>query len=246
MIGQDVLIDRVHWLAALLFGILLVLLILMFSWSLRAITPIDPAVRFSTVKDTAPAVYSLRPDPIPILKASLADTQADGKRLADEFTALAEDLGRKLEQCSSMPLPALPADRWSKKDLSVLQGCWYLGREAPTVRGEIGNPDREDCTSKVGRICFDAGGHGQREQTTNCPHAGTFFCSAPVVARFEADGSFSTTQPDIACQAGPPTNWYSRTLSCHRVDDSHASCRDSGRPELGLPAQDQEFRRTLK
>lgn len=238
-------VDRIHWLATLLFGILLVLFTLIVSWLLRTTAPIVYQMNLTTVESASSPVSPSRPGLTPALEA-LAAAQADGKRLMDELFALTENLGRALEACALQSIPALPADRWSKKDLSLLQGCWYLGREAPSVRGEAGNPGREDCTSKAGRICFDAGGHGRREQTTSCPRAGAFFCSAPVVARFEADGSFSTMQPDVACQGGSPTNWRSRTLSCRRVDDRHASCRDSGRPELGLPAQDQEFRRTAE
>ena len=43
--------------------------------------------------------------------------------------------------------------------------------------------------------------------------------------------------------ASEPLAWLGRTLSCQRVDDAHADCRDSGRPDQGFPAQDQEFRR---
>ena len=139
------------------------------------------------------------------------------------------------------PPAALPIDRWANKDLGVLQGCWNLGREASAVVAS--RAGREDCTTKVGRICFDANGHGQREQTISCPRAGTMFCRAPVTGRFEADGTFRTTQRDVSCQGGSRSAWLGRTLSCQRVDDAHASCRDSGRPELGFPAQDQEFRR---
>jgi len=138
---------------------------------------------------------------------------------------------------SSAPLPM---DRWANKDLGVLQGCWNLGREAPTVVNARG---REECTTKVGRICFDANGHGQREQTVSCPRAGTMFCRAPVTGSFQADGTFRTTQNDVTCQGGSGAAWLGRTLSCRRIDDAHADCRDSGRPDQGFPAQDQEFRR---
>jgi hypothetical protein len=177
------------------------------------------------------------PDPLPALKTSLADVQTEGKRLMDERIALGSDLKHKVERCK-------PADRWSSKDLSLLQGCWHLVREAPAVRGEIGDPYREDCVIKMGRICFDSTGHGRREQTLSCPRAGTVSCSAPVVAQFADDGAFNTRQPDVICQGGSSSiRWNSRALSCRRVDNDRATCRDSGRPELGIPAQDQEFRR---
>lgn len=141
---------------------------------------------------------------------------------------------------SSAPGAALPVDRWANKDLSVLQGCWDLGQEAPTVVSARG---REECTTKVGRICFGANGQGQREQTVSCPRAGTMVCRAPVTGSFQPDGTFRTTQNDVTCQGGSGAAWLGRTLSCRRIDDAHASCRDSGRPSEGFPAQDQEFRR---
>src|SRR5476649_1072863 len=145
------------------------------------------------------------------------------------------------------PAPAaqpLPVDRWANKDLTVLQGCWNLGRDAPTVVATSSFTRRqEDCTAKAGRICFDANGHGEREQTISCPSSGTMSCRAPVTGQFGADGTFGTTQPDVTCTGASTARLVGRTLSCRRVDDAHASCRDSGRPDLGFPAQDQEFRR---
>jgi len=138
----------------------------------------------------------------------------------------------------------LPADRWANKDLGVLQGCWNLGRDAPTVLNTSGFTGRkEDCTAKAGRICFDANGHGEREQTVSCPTAGTMSCRAPVTGQFSADGTFRTTQPDVTCTGASNARWVGRTLSCRRVDDAQAACLDSGRPDLGFPAQNQEFRR---
>ena len=142
------------------------------------------------------------------------------------------------------PPTPLPADRWAAKDLGVLQGCWNLGREAPTVVASSGGSGRqEDCVTKVGRICFDANGRGEREQTISCPRAGTMSCRAPVTGQFAADGTFRTTQPDVVCKGGSEARWMGRTLTCQRVDGANASCRDGGRPDMGFPAQDQEFRR---
>ncbi len=142
------------------------------------------------------------------------------------------------------PPPPLPVDRWANKDLSVLQGCWNLGRDAPTVLNTSGFTGRkEDCTAKAGRICFDANGHGEREQTVSCPTSGTMSCRAPVTGQFGADGTFRTTQPDVTCTGASNARWVGRSLSCRRVDDAQAACLDSGRPDLGFPAQNQEFRR---
>ena len=122
----------------------------------------------------------------------------------------------------------------------MLQGCWNLGHDAPTV---MGGGRRENCTAKAGRICFDANGHGEREQTISCPTSGTMSCRAPVTGQFSADGTFRTTQPDVACTGASTARWVGRTLSCQSVDDAQAACIDSGRPDLGFPAQSQDFHR---
>jgi len=234
------------WLAALLFGILLVLLTLILAWGLRVVTPGGASIQISTFEASAPVVR--RPlDTTQFLHSSFAELRSDRDRLTEQLAALGRELEHRSQQCqpvASAPLPpALPADRWRDKDLGILEGCWQLGKDAPSVRGDLGNPFRETCTSKVGRICFDQNGIGEREQTISCPRAGTIFCRAPITAQFGSEGSFRTTQPDVICQGGASTKWHSRTLTCRRVSDDHAVCLDSGRPELGLPAQEQEFRR---
>jgi hypothetical protein len=268
-------------LAALLFGLLFILAILIASWFMRTASSLV-ALNVTTGESGAAApLPDAAPDPGPLLRASLADLRTDETRLSAERAALSDDLQRKAGQCKpvvappppplppppkpqpapkpqvaappvpvpspapeSTPASPLPVDRWANKDLGVLQGCWSLGHDAPTVVGAAGfSQRREDCTAKAGRICFDANGHGVREQTISCPHSGTMSCRAPVTGRFGADGTFSTTQPDVTCTGASTVRWVGRTLSCRRVDNGEAACRDGGRPELGFPAQDQAFRR---
>jgi len=234
------------WLAALLFGALLILSIFISAWLLRAMTPGVASMHFRTVEAALPRDQPSG-DPTNLLRSSSEALRADRDSLISQLSALKRDLERVSQQCQPVATPtqppALPADRWRNKDLGILEGCWQLGKDAPSVRGDQGNPFRETCTSKVGRICFDQNGIGEREQTISCPRAGTIFCRAPITAQFGPEGSFRTTQPDVICQEGASTKWHSRTLTCRRVSDDHAVCLDSGRPELGLPAQDQEFRR---
>lgn len=134
---------------------------------------------------------------------------------------------RRPQQTAELKPPPgpLPADRWAKKDLGMLNGCWQLGRDSTGVRGDPGTPSREDnCAVKAGRMCFDADGRGQRSQETLCPVAGPILCSAPVTAHFASDGTFRTTQPATQCQGGAPTTWLGYTLTCRRVDGDHAIC----------------------
>lgn len=130
------------------------------------------------------------------------------------------------------PPPPLPSDRWDKKDLTMLKGCWLLGRESKLTRGG------EECVVKTGRICFGEDGTGQRELTDVCPSLTyTIDCSAPITATFGSDGRLHTTQPRSTCKPdGTVWNSGPNALSCQRVSDTMAMCRDG----LGF---EHEFRR---
>src|SRR5580698_3703640 len=87
-------------LAGFLFGLLFILTLLVASWGLRTV----PAAT-STTLSTAEVTASPRqpppapPDPSPLLRASLADLQADQARLSAQRTALSDELRRAVNQC---------------------------------------------------------------------------------------------------------------------------------------------------
>src|SRR5579864_2005248 len=222
-----------HWLGALLFGVLLVLLVLIASWLLRACAPVDAAMNVAALQSPAPPAPEPPPDPTPALKASLQDTAADGRTLAAERDRLEAALNGKVAACRPIeppkpveaakpppppPAPApLPADRWANKDLGLLQGCWRLGRDTESTLTKGIGGRAELCTVKAGRICFGANGTGQRETTSLCPTAGTVRCSAPITATFGNDGTLGTRQPVVKCNP-PSTVWNGpvNALSCRR------------------------------
>jgi hypothetical protein len=242
---------RPDWLAALLFGVLLLLALLIVSWFLRACAPVDPSLSFATIETPAPPAPPPPPDPRPALKASLDDAEAEQKRLQDALAAVQADLKNKVALCKPAeppkppppPPPAvakappppppvakepapLPADRWAQRDLGMLQGCWRLGRDTQGTMG-VGGGRTEMCAVKAGRLCFSADGRGERQTSANCPGTGTIRCAAPIAARFGNDNTLGTTQPAVRCNpavtswTGPPNN-----LTCRRVNDSLALCRD--------------------
>ncbi len=143
---------------------------------------------------------------------------------------------------SPPPKPAdLPVERWAKKDLSLLEGCWTLGHTVQTVRGGLDSPQREvNCTKLAGHICFGHDGTGQTDTRTSCPIHGTFSCRAPITATFGDGGTLNTTQPRVGCSDGQ-TYWLPYTMVCRRLSDDLATCRTSSFP--GYPARDLEFRR---
>jgi hypothetical protein len=96
------------WLSALLFGLLLLLLLLMTSWLLRACSPVDPTLNVATMETPPPPAPEAPPDPTPVLKASLDDAQADENKLKVELAALEASLKDKVEQCKPVEPPKPP------------------------------------------------------------------------------------------------------------------------------------------
>jgi hypothetical protein len=97
-----------RWLGALLFGLLLLLILLIASWLLRACAPVDPSMNVATHETPAPPAPPAPPDPTPVLKASLNDAQTDEKKLRTELAALEDDLRHKVEQCKPIAPPKPP------------------------------------------------------------------------------------------------------------------------------------------
>jgi hypothetical protein len=96
------------WLSALLFGLMLLLLLLITSWLLRACAPVDPTLNVATLETPAPPAPEAPPDPTPLLKASLDSEQADEGKLKAELAALQTDIKDKVAQCKPPEPPKPP------------------------------------------------------------------------------------------------------------------------------------------
>src|SRR5215218_9861940 len=96
------------WLSALLFGLLLLLLLLITSWLLRACAPVDPSLNIATVETPAPPAPEPPPDPTPLLKASLDSEAADQNKLKAELAALEAELKDKVAMCKPIEPPKPP------------------------------------------------------------------------------------------------------------------------------------------
>ncbi len=225
-------------------GVLLVLALLIASWFLRTCAPVGSVGEIVTLEAEPLPPPPAPPDPTPALKASLDEAADDGRKLAAEFVALEADIRRRLAQCKPVeppkpppapspvaqapppPPPApLPADRWAKKDLTMLQGCWRLGRD---TRGSLDISGRsEACDVRAGRICFGTNGSGERQTTAICPSTGSIACTAPITARFGNDSTLATSQPAVPCNP-PKAHWNGppNSMSCRRVSETLALCRD--------------------
>jgi hypothetical protein len=228
--------DLVRWWAALLFGLMLVLLLMIAAWLLRAVVPVPPTVTLSATETPAAGRAEWMVDPLPALRTSLDHVRADERKLQAELAARQNDLRKQTEQCKPAQ-PSLPAERWSKGDLATLKGCWVLGRDVPMTHS-FADGRRERVTIKAGRICFDDHGGGLHEQVTIGPTA-KWDCKAPMTAKFWSNGTLVTNQPDVICEGEPPVRWAATQLTCQRVNDELALCQavdKSGRTQV-------EFRR---
>ncbi len=168
--------------------------------------------------------------------ATLAAEVERGRALDDTARQLELQLVQARIACIAATPPPLPKDRWLGKDLSILAGCWSLGRDTQTlVLNDTGKEER--CTVKTGTICFSADGTGTREQATECGGKRFSVCKAGIKARFTEAGALETEQPDVKCEPATIT-WHSNPnrLTCKRVDDGTALCRDGDNFE-------HEFRR---
>ena len=228
--------DLGRWRAALLFGLMLILLLLIAAWLLRAVVPVAPALTLSVMETPAAGRAAQMADPMPTLRTSLDDARANERKLKAELAARQDDLRKQTEQCKPAE-PPLPAERWSKGDLATLKGCWVLGRDVPMTHS-FADGRRERVTIKAGRICFDDHGGGLHEQVTIGPTA-KWDCKAPMTAKFWSNGTLVTNQPDVICEGEPPVRWAATQLTCQRVNDEMALCQavdKSGRTQV-------EFRR---
>ncbi len=104
-------LDWSRWLSALLFGLLLLLLLLIASWLLRACAPVDPSLNVATQETPAPPAPEPPPDPTPLLKVSLDEAQAEEQRLKAELASLEGDLKDKVAQCTPVEVPKPPPPR---------------------------------------------------------------------------------------------------------------------------------------
>src|SRR5882757_2258979 len=228
--------DLGRWRAALLFGLMLILLLLIAAWLLRAVVPVAPALTLSVMETPAAGRAAQMADPMPTLRTSLDDARANERKLKAELAARQDDLRKQMAQCKPAQ-PSLPAERWSKGDLATLRGCWVLGRDVPMTHS-FADGRRERVTIKAGRICFDDHGGGLHEQVTIGPTA-KWDCKAPMTAKFWDNGTLVASQPDVICEGEPPVLWAATQLTCQRVNDEMALCQavdKSGRTQV-------EFRR---
>ena len=238
------------WLFWLLASLLAILILMLASWLLRQCMPVEPDTRVTVVpgaQSTAPPPLPPAPDPMIDLRRDIDVAHDQEARLRATLAALRDDLAARLAQCRPVEPPKppapeveppkpppLPVDRWKERDLSILDGCWVLGRDTPATMTQDNGPPLRG-VQRAGRLCFDRAGRGTYEAVAEFPGRSRLQCKAAITAGFQPDETVRIQKPQVTCTDGK-SRWNADTLNCRRVDDNVALCRDTRGGEL-------EFRR---
>ncbi len=234
------------WLFWLLAALLAIVILMLASWLLRQCMPVEPDTRVTVLPGTPTTVPPPPPvhDPLPDLRRDIDAGRDQEAKLRATLAALRDELAARLARCRPAeppppppPPPALPVDRWKERDLSILDGCWLLGRDTPATMTQDNGPSLRG-VQRAGRLCFDRGGHGTYDAVAEFPGRAQLQCKAPVTAAFQPDETVRIQKPQVTCTDGK-SRWNADTLNCRRVDDNVAICRDSRGGEL-------EFRREAR
>ena len=170
-------------------------------------------------------------------EAMLAQANEES-RTAELRTLLAtvtEEVGRRQLQCPIPVLPSpsahqrtpappaappavppradLPQERWDRRDVSLLDGCWNL-----TTGISVGPNPASMVPIRMWRMCFDGQGAGQ--QTVVLENGAT--CEGPLAASFGGGDRLHVTQPR-AC-TGSRLSIGRSDMQCRRVSDAEATC----------------------
>ena len=167
-------------------------------------------------------------------EAMLAQANEEG-RTAELRTLLAtvtEEVGRRQLQCPIPVLPApparpqtpipaptpppradLPQERWDRRDMTMLEGCWTL-----TTNLRVGTNPANMIPIRSWRMCFDGQGAGQQTAVLESGAS----CEGPLEASFDREDQLHVTQPR-AC-SGPQLSIGRSDLRCRRSSDTEANC----------------------
>lgn len=224
------------WLAGLMASMAAIVIVLLAAWMLRQFVPVAPDLRITELPAPPPVPIPVVHDPTPALRGALEALRTEQGHLRATLASLREELSSKLRQCKP---PDLPEDRWKKRDLAVLEGCWVLGREVGAAKRRHGMPDVHGVTTAA-KLCFSRDGRGTYEVSNRFPDSGEERCSGPVTASFESDSVVRIKYGDLPCRltnGASAGNWLADTQTCRRLDDSQAQCTS------GLTRARSEFRR---
>jgi len=145
-----------------------------------------------------------------------------GQELRTLLATLTEEVGRRQLLCPiavlpppapAPPLADLPQDRWARRDVSMLEGCWslYTGLH-------VGHGLADQVKVRSWRMCFDGRGTGQQTEALEDGRD----CHGPLGATFAQDDLLLVTQP--APCIGAALHMARSEMLCRRLSDAEAAC----------------------
>jgi hypothetical protein len=124
------------------------------------------------------------------------------------------------------PAPAkpvdLPQDAWSKHDLSVLKGCWVLGKPVEAALYSNFGIQTESGITQAARLCFDETGNGHETELSDFP-SGRLTCQARITATFSSKDELIFQRPRGVCRPRA-VFWMRARATCTRQNDEVAEC----------------------
>lgn len=176
-----------------------------------------------------PAACAIPPEQLAALDDQLREG-ARGDELRTQLAALTEDLGRRQLTCPIpvLPQPAappappaapppradLPQDRWDRRDIALMEGCWALTTTLSVTNQGTGRVARV----RAWRMCFD--GRGRGNQVIELEDGRR--CEGRLAAEFDAADALRVTEP-ATCN-GPTLELTRSERLCRRVSDTEATC----------------------
>lgn len=112
------------------------------------------------------------------------------------------------------PRTDLPAERWNRGDLALLEGCWNLASDYRTRDVRTGRVN----TVRAWRVCFDRAGQGRQTLTFD----NGAVCEGPARGSFEGRNLLIDDVSDLQCD--DQSYIYRRISRCERANDSRAEC----------------------
>jgi hypothetical protein len=123
-------------------------------------------------------------------------------------------------ETAAVPTPAedLPADKWERGEVSLLEGCWELETDY-----RIRWPGMGRVTNVTNwTMCFDAQGQGNQTLLLSDGRR----CGSAISGGFTAQGRLRLQDAgNVPC--GPDSFIHERRIDCERVDAARAQCTTS-------------------
>ena len=246
----------IPWVRGLAAALPLLLLVLGGAWLLRGLRPVDPALTIATREGPpAPPAPPAGPDPLPVLKTSLATEASRGRVLQVELDLVEAELKKRIADCKPPeppkeppkppqvaaapappppvaapkppppPPPPAPKPRPGDDRLRLPSPTNNMSFLQGCWRTDPFRHERGQQQPGVSSYCFDANGNGQLEW-----RRGRTACRTTAQARFEG-AVLRLRDADTNCNDG--SRWYADQLVCQRGADDVAQCSGSSRGAFG-------------